>query len=88
MKNVDLRVLAVNFLKTESAKVKLHPHELTYSAKQVSVAVGGYAGALGQVARDVEADLLAMGIACKYYNNRKPTTFVLSLSEAFRLPIA
>ena len=82
MNNADLRVLAVKFLFAESSKVRGRPHELIFSAKQVSVAVGGYAGALGQVAELVSGDLRSMGVACKYFRNRKPTVFVLSLNAA------
>ncbi len=81
MKNADLRVHAVKYLKAESDKILNRPHELTYSAKQVSMAVGGYAGALGQIADEVVADLKAMAIPCKYLKNRKPTVFVLSLKN-------
>ena len=81
MNNVDLRVLAVRFLLAETSKIRGRPHELSFSAKQVSVAVGGYAGALGQVAALVSADLCSMGVACKYFRDRKPTVFVLSLVD-------
>ena len=82
MKNADLRVQAVRYLKAEAEKIRRRPHELTYSAKQVSAAVGGYAGALGQVADEVANDLKAMGVLCTYFRNRKPTVFVLTIKDA------
>jgi hypothetical protein len=79
MNMLDVRTSAVRFLRSEAAKVKKRPHQLAFSAKDVSVAVGGYAGTLGKVADEVAADLSVMGIPCRYYRNRKPTVFVLDL---------
>ena len=81
MKNIDLRVKAVAFLKNEAEGVKNRPHELTFSAKQVSSAVGGYAGALGQIADGVVNDLVAMGYSCSYCRNRKPAVFLISAAH-------
>jgi hypothetical protein len=77
----DTRVNSVRFLRDEAAKVKKRPHQLKFSAKHVSSAIGGYAGTLGKVADEVAADLSAMGIPCRYYRNRKPTVFVLDLER-------
>lgn len=79
MKNVDLRVKAAAFLASEAKKIMNRPYKLTFSAKQVSSAVGGYAGALGQIAEDVADDLIAMGFPCNYYRNQKPTVFVITV---------
>ena len=82
MKNADLRVHAVAYLKRKAAEIKHGSHELTYSAKHISSEVGGYAGALGQIADEVAGDLRAMGIDCTYFRNRKPTVFVLVVKDA------
>jgi hypothetical protein len=79
MNMLDIRTSSVRFLCTETTKVKERPHQLMFSAKYVSSAVGGYAGTLGKVADQVAADLSAMGIRCRYCKNRKPTVFLLDL---------
>lgn len=81
MKNADLRVLAAEFLRHEASKVKRRPHQLVFSAKHVSSSVGGYAGALGQVAALVAQDVCSTAVRCVYHNNRKPTVFVLDVGS-------
>jgi len=77
MKNIDLRNKAVSFLATEHKKIVVPDHEKTYSAKFVADQSGGYAGAIGHVAKQIVADLKANGIKCSYNNSRSPATFTL-----------
>jgi hypothetical protein len=79
VKNADLRVLAAEFLKREASKIEQRPHQLVFSAKHVSSSVGGYAGALGQVATLVAQDVCATAVRCTYCNNRKPAVFVIDV---------
>jgi hypothetical protein len=79
MKNTDLRVLAVQFLRKEAAQIQKRPHQLVYSAKMVSSSVGGYAGNLGHIAEQIVSDLTASGINCIYRRDRTRKEFVLSL---------
>jgi hypothetical protein len=62
MKNVDLKNKAVSFLTAEHRKIVVPEHENTYSAKFVADQSGGYAGAIGHVAKQIVVDLKANGI--------------------------
>lgn len=79
MNIVDIRVNAVLYLSNEVSKIKSRPHILEYSAKQVSVAIGGYAGTLGKVATEIAQDMSAMGIKCSYIRTSKPCKFVMNI---------
>ena len=77
MRNIDLKNKAVAFLTAEHKKLVVPKHEKTYSAKFVADQSGGYAGAIGHVAKQIVSDLKAIGIKCSYSNNKSPATFTL-----------
>ena len=77
MKNVDLKNKAVSFLTAEHRKLVVPEYKKSYSAKFVADQAGGYAGAIGHVAKQIVADMKANGIKCSYNNSTSPATFTL-----------
>jgi len=79
MKCPELRVKAVAYLRSEVDRIICRPHKLSFPAKVVADAVGGYAGTIGLVADQVVFDLQATGIDCMYDRNKRPTAFSINL---------